>query len=130
MSKLLARAKVKFSNAQSNYLLIGTDDAYLDETCYNLQQTIELCLKYIVEMNGENYVENHDVRSQLNKLKSLGVSVPCMEKIRNIASTLNSWETQSRYNDDFTCLKEDVDDAIAIADELVNYCDKLVTQIL
>jgi len=129
MSKLLARAKVKRNNAEENYLKIGIDDAYLDETCYNLQQCIELSLKYLVEMNGENYVENHDVRAQLNKLRELNASFPMENEIRSMAATLNSWEAESRYNDNFTAVIEDVEAARLIASKLVTYCDSLVKEI-
>ena len=129
MSKLLARAHVKFRNAEFDYTNIGTDDAFLDDCCYNLQQCIELALKYIVEMNGENYVENHDVRSQLNKLKTMDVELPFFSSIRRLASTLNDWEAESRYNDDFTALIEDVEDARRLAREMLQYCDSLVQEI-
>ncbi|MBR3296533.1 MAG: HEPN domain-containing protein [Firmicutes bacterium] len=129
MSKLLARAHVKFRNAEFDYTNIGTDDAFLDDCCYNLQQCIEFALKYIVEMNGENYVENHDVRSQLNKLKTMDVELPFFSSIRRLASTLNDWEAESRYNDDFTALIEDVEDARRLAREMLQYCDSLVQEI-
>lgn len=41
MSKLLARAKVDLKNANDDYKRMGTDDAYVDDCCYNLQQAIE-----------------------------------------------------------------------------------------
>ena len=80
-------------------------------------------------MSGEFYVENHDVRAQLNKLKSLGVDLPFFDSVRALASTLNSWEAESRYNDDFTALMEDVEDARKLAKDLLDYCDGLVTAI-
>ena len=129
MSKLLARAHVKRINAENDYFHISEDDAFLDDCCYNLQQTVEFGLKYIVEMNGENYVENHDVRAQLNKLKSLGVVLPFGEDVRRMASVLNSWETETRYNDSFTSVIEDVEDARILADRILKYCDSLVTEI-
>jgi len=129
MSKLFARAKVKHENAESNYLRIGQDDAFLDETCYNLQQCIELALKYIVEMNGENYIENHDVRAQLNTLKNIGVDLPMAQEIRSMAGTLNSWEAESRYNDNFSALIEDVEAARLIAFKLLSYCETLAVEI-
>ena len=129
MSKLLQRAKVKYSNAEHNYHFIGTDDAYLDDVCYSLQQCIELCLKYIVEMNGKEYIENHDVRAQLNTLKELQLAVPMEQELRSIATTLNSWEAESRYNDDFTAVIDDVDQAKQIAITLINHCDGLVKEI-
>ena len=129
MSKLLARAKVKYRNALNDYYQFSIDDAYIDDCCYNLQQSIEYCLKYIVELNGSNYVENHDIRAQLNKLKELKVKFPFEEAIRKNASIINSWETESRYNDDFTALIEDIDEIKSLAKDIIDYSDSLVKEI-
>ncbi|MBQ2891802.1 MAG: HEPN domain-containing protein [Bacilli bacterium] len=126
MSKLLARAKAKKFNADNSYNYISADDAYIDECCFNLQQAIEFCLKYLVEMGGEKYIENHDVRAQMNILKRLEKYIPCEEQLRQMASTLNSWAVETRYNDNFVALIEDIEDAKAIAEELIIYCDKQV----
>lgn len=126
MSKLLARAKVKYKNALNDYYQLSVDDAYVDDCCYNLQQCIENCLKYIVELNGENYIENHDIRAQLNKLKDLNVKLPFEDILRKNASLLNSWEAESRYNDDFFALIEDINDIKELAKEVIDYADKLV----
>lgn len=127
MSKLLARAKAKRSNVINSYQQMSLDDAYIDECCYNLQQGIEFCLKYVVEMLGESYVETHDIRAQLNMLKKLNVEIPCEKELRMLASTLNSWEAETRYNDNFVALIEDIDDAIIILDKLISYSEGLVT---
>ena len=126
MSKLLARAKAKRFNAENNYNNMSLDDAFIDECCFNLQQTIEFSLKYLVEMSGENYIENHDIRVQINKLKKLNAFIPCEEKLRIYASTINSWEVETRYNDSFVALYEDINEIRLIADELIRYCDSLV----
>lgn len=126
MSKLLARAKAKRFSAENSYHFLSVDDAYIDECCFNLQQVIEFCLKYLVEMAGENYIENHDIRAQMNKLKNLGKYFPCEEQLRHLASTINSWAVETRYNDNFVALIEDINDAKNIADELIEYCDKQV----
>lgn len=126
MSKLLARAKAKLFSAENSYNYISLDDAYVDECCFNLQQSIEFALKYLVEMNGEHFVENHDIRAQINKLKKLDVYIPCEEKLRYLASTINSWEVETRYNDNFVALLEDIEDVRKIASELIDYCDSLV----
>lgn len=78
-------------------------------------------------MSGEDYFENHDIRAQMNKLKSMDKYIPCENKLRQMASTLYSWQVESRYNDNFVALLDDINDAREIADELINYCDKLVT---
>lgn len=129
MSKLFARAQTKYANAENNYLRIGEDDAFLDETCFNLQQCIELCLKYLVEMSGEEYIETHDIRAQINKLRSLNAVIPCEQDLRKMATTLNSWEAESRYNDNFTALIDDIEDARNIAEELIIYCRGIVKEI-
>ena len=127
MSKLLARAKAKKFSADNSYNFMSIDDAYIDECCFNLQQAIEFTLKYLVEMSGENYIENHDIRAQMNKLKNLGQFIPCEEKLRQMASTINTWAVETRYNDNFVALLDDINDARIIADDLIEYCDKLVT---
>ena len=126
MSKLLARAKAKKSSAENSYNNMSLDDAYIDECCFNLQQAIEFTLKYLVEMAGEHYIENHDIRAQMNMLKRIDKYFPCEEKLRSMASTINSWEVDTRYNDNFVALLEDIDDAMKIADELIEYCEKQV----
>lgn len=126
MSKLLARAKAKKFSADNSYNYISVDDAYIDECCFNFQQAIEFCLKYLVEISGEKYIENHDVRAQMNILKRLGKYIPCEEQLRQMASTLNSWAVETRYNDNFVALIEDIEDAKVIAEELIIYCDKQV----
>jgi len=129
MSKLLERAKIKRINALNDYQNIAVNDAFLDDCCFNLQQGIENTLKYIVEMNGENYIENHDVRAQLNKLSKMNVSLPMEEKIKELASTLNEWKTQSRYNDNFTALIDDIKEAMKLLDDLIEYADKLAVEV-
>lgn len=129
MSKLLARAKAKRFSANNSYNYMSLDDAYIDETCFNLQMAIELSLKYLVEINGEDYIENHDIRAQLNKLRNMNKYVPCEDKLRQMASTINSWAVDSRYNDNFVALIDDIDEAKIIVDELIEYCDKQVVEI-
>ncbi len=52
---------------------MGDDDAYQDDCCYNLQQSIDMVLKAIAEHHEEQYVENHDVRANLNNMNRMGV---------------------------------------------------------
>ena len=129
MSKLLARAKVKRRNAEFDYYHLAEDDAFVDDCCFNLQQSIELALKYLVELNGENYIENHDIRAQINKLKQIGAYIPCEEKLRLYAALINSWEVESRYNDSFVAIKDDIDEIKVIADKVIEYCSSLVKEV-
>ena len=128
MSRMLARSKVKLENAKNSYSKIKIDDAYRDDCCYNLQQSIEMVLKAIVELNGEQYAENHDIRSNINILNKKGIEIPMQKEIRNMASTIYGWETESRYRDNFVALNDDINDAITIAEALIKYADTLIEE--
>ena len=115
MSKLLSRAEVAFENAEHNYGKIDIDDCYLDACCYNLQQCIEFSLKFLVEMMGQQYAENHDIRANINILNKADYHVNYEKELRRMASTLYSWETESRYRDSFVAVMEDVEEAFIYA---------------
>ena len=85
MSRLLSRAKVKLENAENSYKKMDIDDAYVDECCYNLQQAIEMGLKAVVELNGLDIAENHDLRANLNVLNKNGTKLEMEKNIRNNA---------------------------------------------
>ena len=71
----------------------------------------------------------NDYISQLNKLSEAGFDIPYMSEIRHMASTLNSWEAESRYKDSFVATKEEIDEALEIAEELLKYCNQLVEEV-
>ena len=72
-------------------------------------------------MNGTQYAENHDIRANLNILNRLNVEIPCEKDLRLMASTLYSWETESRYKDFFIAAIKDVDEVFNIAEALSKY---------
>lgn len=120
MSKLLSRAMVALENAEHNYSRIGLDDCYMDACCYNLQQSIEFSLKFLVEMTGQQYAENHDIRVNITILNKVDYHVRYEKELRNMASTLYSWETESRYRESFVALVDDVKDAFIYARNLLD----------
>lgn len=128
MSRLLSRAKVKLENAENSYKKMDIDDAYVDECCYNLQQAIEMGLKAVVELNGLDIAENHDLRTNLNVLNKNGIKLEMEKDIRSMASTLYSWETEARYKDSFTAVVDDIEDARKIAKNLISYASSLIEE--
>lgn len=119
MSKLLSRAEVALENAEHNYRMIHIDDAFLDACCYDLQQAIELSLKFLVEMTGQQYAQNHDIRANMNMLNRVDYHVSYEAELRNMASTLYSWETETRYKESFVAVLEDVENAFVYARAIV-----------
>lgn len=121
MSKLLSRSKIALEHAQADYSKIDTNDCYLDSCCFHLQQSIEYLLKGIVEINGLQYAENHDIRANLNILNRANIIMPCEKELRLMASTLYTWETESRYKDSFIAAVKDIDEVFEIAHRLTDY---------
>lgn len=72
-------------------------------------------------MHGAQYAENHDIRANLNILNRLDIEIPCEKDLRLMASTLYSWETESRYKESFIAAIKDVDEVFRIAEELSEY---------
>ncbi|MDO4961671.1 MAG: HEPN domain-containing protein [Eubacteriales bacterium] len=126
MSRLLSRAKVALENAEHNYKLISKDDCFLDACCYNLQQAVELSLKFLVEMTGQQYAENHDIRANLKILNRVDYHVSNEAELRNKASTLYSWETESRYRESFVAVISDVEEVFALARALVDEAESKI----
>lgn len=120
MSKMLSRAKVALDNAKYDYAKVNYDDCYLDACCYNLQQAIELSLKFLVEMTGQLYADNHDIRANLNILNRVDYHVVHEKELRNMASVLYSWETESRYKESFVATIADVEEAFIYATSLID----------
>lgn len=127
MSKLFKRAKSCLYTAKCCWQMRKEDDAFVDKACFDLQQCMEFCLKALVELNGETYVQNHDLRAQLNKLNKKGVNLPVFVEIAQNAATFNSWETESRYKDSFVALSQDVDLAFRICEDLITEIEKTIT---
>lgn len=127
MSKLLARAKAKYEGSLFYRTKVSVDDAFVDSLCFELQQSLELALKAAVELSGEQYVMNHDIRAQLNKLEQLGVTVPHATALRNLAVTINSWETESRYRDSFIATMSDVDAVLEYTKDIISFVEAMVT---
>lgn len=121
MSKLFSRAKICFEHATSDYNKIYLNDCYLDSCCFNLQQCVEFLLKGIVELNGMQYAENHDIRANLNILNRASISIPREKELRLMSDILYKWETESRYKDSFIAAVKDIDEVIQYSSELLKY---------
>lgn len=129
MSRLLSRAKANYLMAEYIYTRVGEDDVYMDSCCYSLSQTIELALKFIVEMTGNNYAENHDIRANLNILSRSSFELPFESELRNKAKLLYEWETESRYKESFVAAYADVDEVRVLAKDILDFAENLITPI-
>ena len=129
MSKLFSIAKINLDHAAYDYQRLSEDDCYLGDLTLLPSAGHRPVKKGIVELNGEQYAENHDIRANLNILHRMEISIPYEKELRTIANTLYQWETESRYKAPilFTPLHvADVEEAFVYARALKDYIEERI----
>ncbi len=119
MSSLLARAQADIEIAKMLISPVGNptnDELITDQAAYHVQQGIEKALKYQTEMLGIEYKKIHNLVGLISDLEKNGFSVT--DKLKLKAFMISDWEASSRYNDDFSVVKADIEDAIGLYEEL------------
>lgn len=105
-------------------LIINSKDRALKGICcYHIQQCIEKCLKYVLDMKGIKYKYKHDLTPLVNTCLNLGVRIP--ETIQDNIDTLTDWESSSRYDANFDAIDSDIEELIIGAEELLKNVKEL-----
>lgn len=65
---------------------------------------------------GVEYKKTHNLIGLINDLEKNGFKVS--DILKEKAFLISDWEAASRYKDDFSAVKQDIEDAIAIYEEL------------
>lgn len=76
---------------------ISEDDSYLDLTCFNVHQSLELLLKYIIESLGYQAPKTHAIDDLLEYTRSFGFEYSRFDELQALTYEVNKWETTSRY---------------------------------
>lgn len=88
----IAKANLKAANC---VLTQKTDDElFINIAAYHLQQTTELTIKHVLEINGVKYPKTHDI-SDLLDLVPEGINY--FENISDLADTITMMESKTRY---------------------------------
>lgn len=125
MSKLLNRAITKLDGAEVAWSKRNVDDSYVDAACFNIQQAMEMTLKYLIELSGNSYPGSHHIEALISVLDSIGVSASQIDVIRNKATMYSTWESDSMYLDDFVVLSSDVLEAFQLTKDLIEYAKSI-----
>lgn len=128
MSKLLNRAMSKLDIAEMAWSKRNVDDSYVDDACFNIQQSMEMTLKYLIELSGNLYPRSHRIESLISALDNIGVSASQIDAIRDKAALYSAWEAESRYLDDFVALSSDVLEAMRLTNDLIEYAKSVSTR--
>ena len=119
MSNLLKRARSDIQIAKTLMSPAGNptnDEMITDQAAYHIQQGIEKALKYQTEISGVPYKKIHNLIGLITDVENTGFAVST--DLKAMAFQISDWEASSRYNDDFTVLREDMEKAINLYEEL------------
>lgn len=93
-----------FDKAVSNYntalilqRYMGEDEAQLNAAAYHLQQSVELAVKYLLEMSGVEYPKTHDIEQLIRLARENKVELYLPEYIDDHAEMFSQWEAKTRY---------------------------------
>ena len=92
------------------------DEMITDQAAYHVQQGIEKALKYQTEIMGIPYRKTHNLIGLISDLENHGFDVN--QELKAKASIISDWEASSRYNDDFSAVRTEIEDAIKLYEDL------------
>ena len=108
-----------FEKAVTNYNValvlwerVTDDEAFLNQIGYHLQQSLELALKYLLEINGVEYVKTHDIDQLIRLGRENNVEMFLSEYIEDHAEMFSQWEAKSRYVLGYLIEKRKIDKAL------------------
>ena len=119
MSSLLDRAEADAAIAR---LLMSdngnptNDEMITDQAAYHAQQAVEKALKFQTEMMGLPYRKTHNLIGLISDLENNGFFVS--DELKARAYIISGWEASSRYGDDFSAVKSDIEKAIELYEQL------------
>ena len=93
---LLQRAEKDFFTAELLFANRGEDELLIDNIAYHIQQGIEKCLKFRIQLAGEDYPNTHSIKHLINILDNNDIEVP--DWITDNHYILTSYATQTRYS--------------------------------
>lgn len=123
---LLSKSYTNFKAAE---LLLNTDlgdEGTLNIVGYLLQQTVELALKHIIEMNGFDYPKTHDVSVLLDKIDEActhKIDNDIIEKLYLMSGTITQMESKTRYIKNYLVSKRNISQVKDLIIELLPQID-------
>lgn len=101
------------------------NEEMINLVAYHLQQSVELSLKYTLEMNGVSYPNVHRIEDLIRLAKNNNINLHINEYIKEHDALLSSWEANTRYIIGYLVELEKIDKAI---EELEKYLKDLILQ--
>lgn len=129
MSELLEKSRKRLIMAKIAYNLEEYSNDYMyDIICFDLQQSIEMSLKFVLEITANKNVRTHDITILLESVEKIDFKFTEKELLFNMSDTLTVWETKSRYKDGFKTTKYNIDRAIRLAESMIEDIENYIKE--
>ena len=96
------------------------DDEHIDTACTSLMYSVELGLKYLIEMNGDKVPKTHSIKVLLANIPSKYYSSNWYSTLDCSKHITNDWYSESRYDDNFSAISTIVEDYIIACEEMLS----------
>ncbi len=116
---LFDRAEGNFRYAVRNYSLFSGDELELNFIGYSLQQSAELAIKHLMEINGIRYEKTHQIEDLLDTCEAESIPIRYTEDFYNFAPAISRWESQTRYIKNYRLAKRQVEKGIKLIREFL-----------
>lgn len=109
---LFDKAEQNYKVAESIRKNLGNDEAYLNYVGYHLQQSVELAIKHMLEINGVEYPKIHDVTQLIALAGEQEIDWHYNEYIDEHSEMFSMWESKTRYIKNYRLELRKIDKAL------------------
>lgn len=110
--RLFRSAYTDFELAREIFQIPRNDEAFLNGIAYHLQQSVEKLLKAFLECKGVTVSNPHDIYKLVRMSRQNGSNIVLTSWLEDRADTLTCWETDTRYNIDYSVEAQKVQEGI------------------
>lgn len=97
-------AKTYYEKAISNFIaaktlvnILPNDEEQINIAAYHLQQSLELAIKHLFLINGEQIIKTHDIDQLIIDAKKKKIDLMLPDYIIEHAEIISNWESKTRY---------------------------------
>lgn len=123
----LDMSKRSYQWAEENFKLKDEDESILNLVGYLLQQSCELCLKYVLEINGVHFPKTNDIRVLLHTYEDYNLDYGINEELFNDlllrADMLTKFYIKNKYEKDFLADNVEISIGFDIVKRLLDSAD-------
>ena len=123
---LLNRAITNYNAAVTLKENLSVDEFFLNQIAYNIQQSYEMTIKYLLEINGVEYPKTHDIDQLIRIANVSGVNLDMSEYLDEHSEMISQWESKSRYVMGYLVESKKIDRALT---DLQDYLERVKQKI-